>query len=67
MCVEVIGYLFEELCNVDNLAAFKKDVEFLNIFIGFFIFIEEFVEKIVEIVMLCCENLDVCLIFLFML
>ena len=63
VCVEVTGYLLEELRNADNLAALKKDVESSNIFIGSLIFIEELAEKIVEIVTPCRENLDACLIF----
>ena len=63
VCVEVTGYLLEELRNADNLAALKKDVESSNIFIGSLIFIEDLAEKIVEIVTPCRENLDACVIF----
>lgn len=46
MCFEVIGYLLEELRDAKNYAAFKKDVERSNIFIGSLIFIEELAEKV---------------------
>ena len=63
VCVEVCGYLLEELRNADNLEALKKDVETSNIFIGSLIFIEELAEKIVDIVQPMREKLDACIIF----
>ena len=48
-CVQVSGYLLEELRNEDNLNQFKTDVENANVFIGSLIFIEELAEKIVDI------------------
>ena len=50
VCVQVSGYLLEELRNEDNLNQFKEDVENANVFIGSLIFIEELAEKIVDIV-----------------
>eukprot|EP00798_Chlamydomonas_sp_ICE-L_P000627 gene627-2061_t len=50
VCFEIVGYLLEELRDADNLAAFKKDLENANVFIGSLIFIEE-------------DRLDACLIF----
>lgn len=46
ICVEVVGYLLEELRDPTNLAEFKKDMENANIFIGSLIFIEELADKV---------------------
>ena len=40
VCVECVGYLLEELRDAQNVAAFKKDVETSNIFIGSLIFVQ---------------------------
>lgn len=40
VCVECVGYLLEELRDPANVAAFKKDVETSNIFIGSLIFVQ---------------------------
>ena len=40
VCVECVGYLLEELRDQANVAAFKKDVETSNIFIGSLIFVQ---------------------------
>lgn len=40
VCVECVGYLLEELRDPKNVAAFKKDVESSNIFIGSLIFVQ---------------------------
>lgn len=40
VCVECVGYLLEELRDDVNLAAFKKDLETSNIFIGSLIFVQ---------------------------
>lgn len=40
VCVECVGYLLEELRDAKNVAAFKKDVETSNIFIGSLIFVQ---------------------------
>lgn len=46
VCVEIVGYLLEELRDPSNLAAFKKDMDNANIFIGSLIFIEELADKV---------------------
>ena len=46
VCVEVVGYLLEELRDPTNFAAFQKDMEDANVFIGSLIFIEELAEKV---------------------
>ena len=51
VCVEVVGYLLEELRDPSNYAAFTKDMEDANIFIGSLIFIEELADKV------SCPNL----------
>ena len=64
MCVEIIGYLLEELRDPVSYAAFQADVAAANVFIGSLIFIEELADKIVETVGPAREaNLDACLIF----
>ena len=63
VCVEIVGYLLEELRDVQNFEAFKKDVASANIFIGSLIFIEELADKIVEAVGPARDTLDACLIF----
>lgn len=63
ICVEIVGYLLEELRDAKNFEKFKADVASANIFIGSLIFIEELAEKIVEAVTPARETLDACLIF----
>jgi magnesium chelatase subunit H len=63
VCVEIVGYLLEELRDAANFEAFKADVASANVFIGSLIFIEELAEKIVEAVAPARDNLDACLIF----
>ena len=46
VCVEVVGYLLEELRDPSNYAAFTKDMADANVFIGSLIFIEELAEKV---------------------
>ena len=46
VCVEVVGYLLEELRDEANLKAFTKDVEDANVSIGSLIFIEELADKV---------------------
>lgn len=46
MCIEVVGYLLEELRDNKNYEQFQKDVADANIFIGSLIFIEELAEKV---------------------
>lgn len=46
VCVEVVGYLLEELRDASNYAAFTEDMADANVFIGSLIFIEELAEKV---------------------
>lgn len=46
VCVEVVGYLLEELRDAKNFASFKEDMASANIFIGSLIFIEELADKV---------------------
>ncbi len=46
VCMEVVGYLLEELRDAANFRNFKKDIASANIFIGSLIFIEELAEKV---------------------
>eukprot|EP00899_Mesostigma_viride_P029163 jgi/Mesvir1/9431/Mv14616-RA.5 len=63
MCVELVGYLVEELRSAENLATFKEDVQHANIFIGSLIFIEEIAEKVKEIIEPLRAQLDAVLVF----
>lgn len=62
-CVQLSGYLLEELRSEKNLAEFKADVQEANIFIGSLIFIEELAEKVLDVVQPERERLDAVLIF----
>lgn len=46
VCVEVVGYLLEELRDGKNYESFKEDMQTANIFIGSLIFIEELADKV---------------------
>jgi hypothetical protein len=46
VCFELVGYLLEELRDVNNFETFKKDLQDANVFIGSLIFIEELAEKV---------------------
>ena len=63
VCVEIVGYLLEELRDKKNYETFKADVADANVFIGSLIFIEELAEKIVETVTPLRDQLDACVIF----
>jgi len=63
MCVEVVGYLLEELRNDDTFEDFKKDVGDANIFIGSLIFVQELAEKVNEVVEPLRDQLDAVLVF----
>eukprot|EP00204_Picochlorum_oklahomense_P000044 CAMPEP_0118801986 /NCGR_PEP_ID=MMETSP1161-20130426/3453_1 /TAXON_ID=249345 /ORGANISM="Picochlorum oklahomensis, Strain CCMP2329" /LENGTH=1410 /DNA_ID=CAMNT_0006729979 /DNA_START=72 /DNA_END=4304 /DNA_ORIENTATION=+ len=63
ICIEIVGYLLEELRDAENFENFKEDVASANIFIGSLIFIEELADKIVEAVGPARETLDACLVF----
>eukprot|EP00245_Coleochaete_scutata_P001014 TRINITY_DN11240_c0_g2_i1.p1 TRINITY_DN11240_c0_g2~~TRINITY_DN11240_c0_g2_i1.p1 ORF type:complete len:1414 (-),score=393.13 TRINITY_DN11240_c0_g2_i1:774-5015(-) len=60
---EVVGYLVEELRDVENYASFKKDLADANIFIGSLIFIEELAVKVREAVEAERDRLDAVLVF----
>lgn len=49
VCIEIVGYLLEELRDNKNYEQFKKDMADANIFIGSLIFIEELAEKVSSI------------------
>jgi magnesium chelatase subunit H len=63
VCVEVVGYLLEELRDEGNLKRFKADVESANIFIGSLIFVQELAEKVVEVVEPLRDRLDAVVVF----
>jgi len=63
MCVECVGYLLEELRDDKNLAAFKKDCEDSNIFIGSLIFVQELAEKVANVVEPLRDQMDAVVIF----
>ncbi|RMZ52027.1 hypothetical protein APUTEX25_001221 [Auxenochlorella protothecoides] len=63
VCVEIVGYLLEELRDATNFAHFKADVADANIFIGSLIFIEDLADKVVEAVGPARDSLDACLVF----
>ena len=60
---ECVGYLLEELRDEKNAAAFKKDVEEANVFIGSLIFVQELAEQVKEVVEAERDRLDAVLIF----
>jgi magnesium chelatase subunit H len=60
---ECVGYLLEELRDADNVAAFKKDVEEANVFIGSLIFVQELAEVVEEVVNKERDRLDAVLVF----
>eukprot|EP00894_Picocystis_sp_ML_P001751 jgi/Pico_ML_1/52268/g2997.t1 len=62
-CVQLSGYLLEELRSEKNVAEFRKDVQEANIFIGSLIFIEELAEKVLDVVQPERERMDAVLIF----
>mmetsp|Transcript_14597 Transcript_14597/g.29958 ORF Transcript_14597/g.29958 Transcript_14597/m.29958 type:complete len:1409 (+) Transcript_14597:54-4280(+) len=63
VCVEVVGYLLEELRDEGNFKRFKADVEDANIFIGSLIFVQELAEKVVEVVEPLRDQLDAVVVF----
>merc|ERR1719426_675404 len=60
---ECVGYLLEELRDPANAAAFKKDVEEANVFIGSLIFVQELAEQVQAVVEAERDRLDAVLIF----
>ena len=74
VCYEIVGYLLEELRDVNNFENFKKDVATTNIFIGSLIFIEELADKVTtcpcspvyqQLLWMCLELFFFCYIILF--
>jgi len=63
VCVEVVGYLLEELRDPANYERFKADLKDANIFIGSLIFVQELAEKVVEAVSPLRDQMDACVIF----
>ncbi|KAG5176932.1 magnesium chelatase subunit H, putative chloroplast precursor [Tribonema minus] len=63
ICVECVGYLLEELRDEKNVAAFKRDVETSNIFIGSLIFVQELAEKVAAVVEPLRDQLDAVVVF----
>lgn len=61
-----MGYLVEEFRDEKIYKFFCKDFEDVNIFIGFLIFVEEFVIKVKNVVEKERERMDVVLVFLLM-
>ncbi|KAL5719719.1 magnesium chelatase [Ranunculus cassubicifolius] len=60
---EVVGYLVEELRDVNNYNNFCKDLEDANIFIGSLIFVEELAQKVKIAVEKERDRLDAVLVF----
>lgn len=66
LVIQLMGYLIEELWDLENYVNFKYDVSEVNFFIVFLIFIEDLVDKVVEVVIFYWDNLDVAIVFFFM-
>ncbi|XP_044455536.1 magnesium-chelatase subunit ChlH, chloroplastic [Triticum aestivum] len=60
---EVVGYLVEELRDVDTYAAFCDDVAVANVFIGSLIFVEELALKVRDAVAAHRDRMDAVLVF----
>ena len=63
LCVEVTGYLLEELRDKKNYEDFVADVGNANVFIGSLIFIEELADKILPVLEENRDRLDAALVF----
>lgn len=63
VAIEIDGYLIEELRDLENYEAFKRDVAKANIFIASLIFIEDLAEKVVAAVEPHRDKLDVAVVF----
>lgn len=66
MVIEISGYLIEEFWDLKNYENFKWEVFEVNIFIVFLIFIEDLVEKVVEVVIFYWDKFDAVVVFFFM-
>lgn len=53
--IELSGYLIEEFCDDDNYVGFCVDVVEVDVFVVFLIFIEDLVQKVVDVVVLYCD------------
>lgn len=63
VCVEVVGYLLEELRDEGNYAKFQEDVADANVFIGSLIFVQELAEKVEAAVAPLRDQLDAVIVF----
>jgi magnesium chelatase subunit H len=63
VCVEVVGYLLEELRDDGNYANFQEDLADANVFIGSLIFVQELAEKVEAAVAPRRDELDAVVVF----
>jgi len=63
VCVEVVGYLLEELRDDGNYANFQADLADANVFIGSLIFVQELAEKVEAAVAPRRDELDAVVVF----
>jgi magnesium chelatase subunit H len=63
LAVEISGYLIEELRDLDNYEAFKRDISTANVFIASLIFLEDLADKVVEAVEPYRDQLAVSVVF----
>lgn len=63
LCIEISGYLIEELRDPENYEEFKRDLETANVFIASLIFIEDLADKVVAAVEPHRDRLDVAVVF----
>lgn len=63
VCVEVVGYLLEELRDEGNFQRFQQDLQDANVFIGSLIFVQELAEKVVAAVEPLRDDLDAVVVF----
>jgi len=63
VCVEVVGYLLEELRDEGNFQRFEQDLKDANVFIGSLIFVQELAEKVVSAVEPLRDSMDAVVVF----
>ncbi len=63
LCIEISGYLIEELRDPENYEEFKREIQNANIFIASLIFIEDLADKVVAAVEPHRDRLDVAVVF----
>jgi len=63
VCVEVVGYLLEELRDEGNFNKFQEDLQDANIFVGSLIFVQELADKVVEAVTPLRDSMDAVVVF----